>query len=313
MVLLVLVCMVVSFGLAGTEAALLSVSRVRVRHAASEGDRRARRLMPILEERDAMLGAVTVANHVSALTAFLLIAWQLVERFGGVGYVWAFVLGLPIFLVGLEIIPKKLFRRYPFRLLRLVLPLLAVVSIFRPLFRGLARRVSLKDDEASPGVPAESVARNDLMELSGKLSQQGQISPEASKLIGKVLVYRKQTVGEVMVPLRHSVALSPDVPVHVAVELARSHSLESVPVLGEKGDFVGVFEPASCGPHLPQDRMVRQYMRPLEQIREEEPLLLALQRLRKRGRTVALVVNRQGEPSGIVTEEALLRPLLAAD
>jgi CBS domain containing-hemolysin-like protein len=313
MVLLVLVCMVVSFGLAGTEAALLSVSRVRVRHAASEGDRRARRLMPILEERDAMLGAVTVANHVSALTAFLLIAWQLVERFGGVGYVWAFVLGLPIFLVGLEIIPKKLFRRYPFRLLRLVLPLLAVVSIFRPLFRGLARRVSLKDDGASPGVPAESVARNDLMELSGKLSQQGQISPEASKLIGKVLVYRKQTVGEVMVPLRHSVALSPDVPVHVAVELARSHSLESVPVLGEKGDFVGVFEPASCGPHLPQDRMVRQYMRPLEQIREEEPLLLALQRLRKRGRTVALVVNRQGEPSGIVTEEALLRPLLAAD
>jgi CBS domain containing-hemolysin-like protein len=313
MVLLVLVCMVVSFGLAGTEAALLSVSRVRVRHAASEGDRRARRLMPILEERDAMLGAVTVANHVSALTAFLLIAWQLVERFGGVGYVWAFVLGLPIFLVGLEIIPKKLFRRYPFRLLRVVLPLLAVVSIFRPLFRGLARRVLLKDDEASPGVPAESVARNDLMELSGKLSKQGQISPEASKLISKVLVYRKRTVVEVMVPLRHSVALAPDVPVHVAVELARSHSLESVPVLGEKGDFVGVFEPALCGPHLPQDRMVRQYMRPLEQIREEEPLLLALQRLRKRGRTVALVVNRQGEPSGIVTEEALLRPLLAAD
>jgi putative hemolysin len=308
LVLFILLCLLVSFGLAGTEAALLSVSRVRVRHAASEGDQRARLLMPMLNERDAMLGAVTVANHVSALTAFLLIAWRLVERFGGLGYGLAFLFGLPIFLVGLEIIPKKLFRRYPFRMLRVVLPMLQVVAIFRPLFGGLARRVVPLSEDVN--VPAESVARNDLRELSVTLSEQGQISPEASRLISKALDYRKRTVGEVMVPLRHSVALAPDVPVHVAVELARSHGLESVPVLGEKGGFVGVFEPARCGPHLPQDRMVRQYMRPLEQIRENETLLTGLQRLRKRGRSVALVIGSGGEPTGIVTEEALLRPLL---
>lgn len=310
MVLLILICLIVSFGLAGTEAALLSVSRVRVRHAASEGDRRAQRLMPMLDDRDAMLGAVTVANHVCALTAFLLIAWRLVDWFGGLGYILSFLLGLPLFLVGLEIIPKKLFRRYPFRMLRAVLPVLSVVALFRPLFGGLARRVFPQNGGDPAMVPMESVARNDLRELSVTLSVQGQVSPEASRLIGKVLDYRRRTVGEVMVPLRHSVALAPDVPVHVAVELARSHGLESVPVLGEKGDFVGVFEPAMCGPHLPQDRMVRQYMRPLEQIGEGEPLLRALQRLRKRGRTVALVVGSTGEPTGVVTEEALLRPLL---
>jgi Mg2+/Co2+ transporter CorB len=138
--LVVIVCLLVSFVLAGCEAALLAVSRVRVRHAANEGDRRAKRLLPMIENRDAMLGAVTVANHVAALGAFLLMAWKLVGWAGQEGYAVAFLLGLPVFLVGLEILPKKLFRRYPFRMLRRAVPLLRVVGIFRPLFGGLLGR-----------------------------------------------------------------------------------------------------------------------------------------------------------------------------
>ena len=309
--LVVLVCLMASFMLAGCEAALLAVSRVRVRHAANEGDRRARLLLPMIENRDTMLGAVTVANHVAALGAFLLMAWKLVERTGQAGYAAAFLVGLPVFLVGLEILPKKLFRRYPFRMLRRALPLLRVVAVFRPLFGRLLRQGG--GAEAAEGVPEDSAARGDLRELAVSLARQGRISTGAAGLIQRILDYRRLRVREVMVPLKHSVALAPDVPVHVAVELARGHGLEAVPVLGEEGDFIGVFEPALCGPHLPQDRMVRQHMRTLEQLREDEPGLRALQRLRKRGRVVALVVTAAETPCGVLTEEALLRPLLGGE
>jgi CBS domain containing-hemolysin-like protein len=308
MMLAVLVglCLLMSFVLAGCEGALLAVSRVRVRHAASEGDARARRLLPLIEDRDAMLGAVTVANHIASLGAFLVMAWKLVKLYGEAGYAVAFLLGLPVFLVGLEVLPKKLFRRYPFRMLRGVVPLLQAVGFFRPLFGGLLRQEEVGDRE----VPVESAARDDLRTLSALLTRQGQISAGSEGLIGNVLDYRRMRVRDLMVPLRHSVALAPEVPVHVAVELARTNGLEAVPVLGDNGSFIGVFEPALCGPHLPQDRMVRQHMRTLEQVREDEMALRALQRLRKRGRTVALVVTEGEVPCGVVTEEALLRPLL---
>jgi hypothetical protein len=66
------------------------------------------------------------------------------------------------------------------------------------------------------------------------LSEQVQISPEASRLISKALDYRKRTVGEVMVPLRHSVALAPDVPVHVAVADTGTNAIMSAyKLLGE--------------------------------------------------------------------------------
>ena len=53
--LVVIVCLLVSFVLAGCEAALLAVSRVRVRHAANEGDRRAKRLLPMIEEQKSLV------------------------------------------------------------------------------------------------------------------------------------------------------------------------------------------------------------------------------------------------------------------
>ena len=307
--LLVLVCLLTSFVLGGCEAALLAVSRVRVRHAAAEGDRRAVALLPMLHERDAMLGAVTVANHVTSLTAFLVLAWKLVAWQGPAGYAVAFLLGLPVFLIGLEIVPKKLFRRYPFRMLKRSLWLLRLVALVAPVFGGLFLR---RQAQSGGEVPEDSAARDDLKALCGVLCQNNQISASAAAMIRRVLDYRRLRVSELMVPLRQSMALAQDMPVRVAVELARNQQVESVPVLGEGGHFVGVFEPALCGPRVPGDRMVRQYMRPLEQIREEEPALRALQRLRKRGRTVALVLREDGTPAGVLTEQALLQPLLAA-
>lgn len=306
--LLLLAGMVLSFVLAGCEAALLAVSQVRVRHAANEGDARAGRLLPLVEDRDALLGAVTVANHVAALAAFLVMAVKLVECCGAWGYAASFALGLPVFLIGLEILPKKLFRRYPFRMLRWSLPVLQVAGLFRPVFRGLLRRVPVLESGAM--VPTDSVAREDLRAMAKLLAHREQISSAACAMIGRVLDYRKLCARDVMVPLRHSVALAPEVPVHVAVELARGHGLEAVPVLGEHGGFIGVFEPGQIGPRVPEDRLVRQHMRSLEQAREDEPALRVLQRLRKRGRTVALVTDAGGAAAGMVTEQALLKPLL---
>ena len=94
-IILLLISLALSFALSGLESAVLAVSRVRVRHAASAGDRRAARLLPLVEDRDALLGAITVANHVTNLAAFLIIAWKLARVSGAWGYLVAFAVALP--------------------------------------------------------------------------------------------------------------------------------------------------------------------------------------------------------------------------
>lgn len=303
---LLLVCLLLSFALSGLESAIVAVSRVRVRHAAREGDRRAARLLPLIEDRDALLGAITVTNHLMNLAAFLIIAWKLVGVSGAWGYLTAFLVALPIFLICLEVLPKKLFRRYPFRVIRALSPLVLAIGWFRPLFRLMARGPS----GDMMAVPDQSAGRDDLRQQAKMLEDQHQLSAGATRLIHQVLDYRQLRAQDIMRPLAKSVALSPDLPLNNALILARDHGSSILPVIGDKGGFVGVIDLGALAKNLPQDRLVRQHMRTLDTLHDHDSALQSLQRMRKRGRSLCLVLDDKELPSGILYEEDLLRQLM---
>lgn len=305
--LLFLLCLALSFALSGLESAVLTVSRVRMRHAAGSGDARAARLLPLVEDRDALLGAITVSNHITNLAAFLILAWRFLPFNGPWGPLPAFLLSLPLFLLGLEVLPKKLFRRYPFRCIRALAPLVLLAGLARPLFRALASGAS-----PAPDVPDQSSGREDLRRQARQLSQAGQLTPGAARLICSILDYRQRRARSFMQPLNRSIALGSEQPLHSALIYARQHDLSTLPVMNEKGVFTGVLDLSHLPPHPPGDRLVRQHMRTLETVRADEPALAVLQHLRKRGQTLALVLDENREPAGLIREENLLHHLLQA-
>ncbi len=306
-ILLLLIGLVLSFLLSGMESAVLSVSRVRVRHAANEGDGRAARLLPLLNEREALLGAVTVANHIANVSAFGLIIWRLVQALGPWGYAVGFLLALPVFIVGLEVLPKTLFRRYPYRALRRLLPLLFFIASFRSLFKAL-RRLPAPPPPLSTDDPASE--RQDLRNLFTSLSAQGLVPASAARLMVRVLEYRRRTTASVMVPLNKIVAVNPDMPATTALQVARQHGFIALPVLGESGKFNGIILSTALPAVLPADHMVRQYMRPVDEVDGGTLALAVLQRLRRRNRSLALVMDGSRKAIGLVTEEDLIAPLL---
>jgi CBS domain containing-hemolysin-like protein len=308
---LVIFCLLLSFVLSGCESAVLAVTRVRVRHAAFErNDAVAKRLLPLIEERDATLASVTLVNHITNLAAFLIVTWRLVQWLGNQGYAVAFFLALPIFLVGLEVVPKKLFRRFPFRMLRHLTPLLVVVGWLRPVFRGLIRRTESLEGEV--GKTAQlSQGRADLVDLANVLAERGQMETSAAQLIKRILSYRRLTAQDLMLPLNRSYALSPEMTTSAALILSRERACDWLPVMGPDGKIIGVFEAPFCPPNLPQDRLVRQHMRALDTVASGDKALHVLQRMRRRGRMVAIVSDAAHEAIGLVTEDDLLRPLFS--
>lgn len=307
--LLLLLCLALSFILSGLESAVVAVSRVRVRHAASEGDHRARRLLPLLEDRDALLGCITVANHLTNLTAFVLLALPLMHGASFWEYMLAFVMALPVCLIGLEVMPKKIFRSYPFRSLRSASPLLHLVGVARPLFHAFAKETPSAENEA-PSEARQARGREDLKALAQELAQHHQLSPTATHLIERVLDYKKLRTADVMQPLTRSVALAAELPLTTALILAREQNITLLPVLGDSGNFIGVLDTAELPAVLPPDRLVRQHMRTLDTVPAALSVLHALQRMRKQGRRLAIVVDERQLPLGVITEERLLEPLM---
>lgn len=308
--LLLILCLALSFMLSGLESAVLAVSRVRVRHAASEGDRRARRLLPLLEDRDALIGCITVANHMTNLAACAIMALPLLRSTSVWNYALAFAIALPVFLIGLEVMPKKLFRRYPFRSLRSVSPLVHLVGLARPLFHAFAARSSSTEGADAPSEARQTRGRDDLKALANELASQQQLSPIATHLIERVLDYKKLRAADVMQPLARSIALSAEMPVSTAIIIAREQGSSLLPVLGENGRFIGVLDTTALPAGVPADRLVRQHMRNLDTFPASLPALHALQRMRKQGRRLAIIVDERHSPLGLVTEERLLEPLM---
>ena len=306
--LLLIIALALSFLLSGMESAVLSVSRVRVRHAADE-DPRAAQLLPLLNDREGLLGSVTVANHVVNVTAFGIIIWQLVKEMGNLGYLVGFVLALPVFIIGLEVLPKTLFRRYPFRALRRLLPLLRIAALFRRPFKAAMNSLpaALHDEAPENG----GTSRDDLKRLLTTMAEEKLLAEPAAHLMQRVLGFRRHTAASVMVPLAQVVAVGPDTPASIAMQVACQNGFSALPVLGEQGGYIGVFYAVNLPAHVPADRLVRQHMRPLEEVDGSHSALNVLQRLRRRGTSLALVKDSQQLPAGLVTEEDLIKPLLA--
>lgn len=314
--LLILFCVVVSFLLSGLESAVVAVSRVRVRHAASGGDARAASLLPLLEDRESLLGCITVSNHIINLTGFLLVALPLVRHATVFQVAVTFVLALPIFLIGLEVMPKKLFRRFPYRSIRKIAPLLHFVGLARPLFRAFTRH----DPPANPGtdeaMPAPlpdalpSTSRGDLQELARGLAAEQQLSAPAARLINRILDFKQCTTGQIMQPLNRSIALAAELPISTALIIAREQQTRILPVLGADGTFIGVLDSAALPAALPPDRLVRHHMRTIDSVHAADPALRTLQRLRKQGRRLAVVLDTQDRPLGLISEDHLLSPLM---
>jgi len=293
--------------LAGIEAALLAVSRVRARHAADEGDRRAGVLVRLLEQRGDLLQCAVAANHAMAVTAFALLAAALRPWLGEWDLTAAVILALPVFLVGLELLPKALFRRYPFRILRRLTLLLRVLGMAAAPWRG-ARRMLLRSAAARQGQTTGGVAA-----LADNIASL-RILPETSvALLHGFATFGASSAGDLMTPLSSISALPADLPLGAALPVVEENAFRHHPVLDERGAVIGYFDAARLSRHVSADRLIRLFTQPLIRVRAADPALRWLQVLRKSGAPVALVLDGGEKAAGVLYLDALLDALLVTE
>src|SRR4029077_7104725 len=113
----ILCCWTVSFVFAGIEAGLLSINPVRLRHHVKQNKPAAVRLNRLLKRPERLLVTVLLVTNLADILALLLLTRQLIRAFCSHCFLAAAIIALPIYLFVLAVLPKSLFRRFPFRAL----------------------------------------------------------------------------------------------------------------------------------------------------------------------------------------------------
>ena len=308
----VAVCLVVSFIFSGIEAGLLSMNRVRLRHRVKLRDRAAIKLDTLLAQPERMLVTVLMVTNLMNIFAITLATQKLVGWLGLRGYAAALLLALPVYLLGLEVLPKTLFRRFPYRALAALAGPLRIADALLTPVHWVGKALATAFFGHRPANQQKLfVAREDFKYLTIEGERTGMLTKVERQMIHNVIDFRSITAKQVMTPLDRVQTIAARAPIEELLARSQSTRLERFPTRAPDGEIAGlvnVFELALDGR---QRGTVESFQRRLVKVNANEPASSALRKLRAARATVALVIGSEGEALGIVTWEDLIQRLVS--
>jgi putative hemolysin len=311
--LIILGCWAISFLFNGIEAGLMSIDPVRLRHHVKLGRPEAVRLDRLLQTPERLLVTVLLVTNFVDIVGLLLLARYFVLRFGNAGFFLSIVIALPIYLFVLGVLPKSLFRWFPFRALArlsrfleittaLLSPLLAIGAAFGHLvLPSPAKRRHL------------FAGRDELKQITAESEREGSLTSTERVMIHNVVDFQNVTARDVMKTLSKIESLKTDSTVDDALNLNRSTGFDRLPVIDKTGDAVGlvnVFDILLDKEEKPKS--LAHYLRRMVTIQESEPASRAIQRLRAARLGLAAVVDQKRSLIGFVSSEDLIARLVQA-
>jgi putative hemolysin len=314
-VVLLVVSLITAAFAAAAETSLTSVSRLRIRALAEEGDRRARRVVALHAQPNRYLSTILTLNTAAvtvATTAATLIAFS-----QGAHVPEALITGLltAFLLVFCEIAPKSLALRFNERIaLALAAPVSVLTVILRPVVAVLTAVATLLVRTAARGsVPGPFVTEEELRMLVVMGEQQGVVEQEERQMMMGVLEMTDKAVREIMVPRVDVVAVEAEKTVAEVIEIIMEHGHSRIPVYEETMDnVVGVVYAKDLLRHQDKDRgvPVKTLAREAYFTPESKKVGELLHDMQVRKVHIAIVVDEYGGTAGIVTMEDLFEEIV---
>ncbi len=304
-------CLLVSFLFSGIEAGILSVNRVRLRHKVKLKDDPAKVLQKLLADPERVLITVLLVTNSMQILALSLGVQAATALMGSVGYWVVLGVALPVWVFGLELLPKSLFRRFPYRSLAFFSRLLLWVDVcLRPLQGLVMGVIRLLFWNRPPKRMKLFGGREDFKVLTSELERSGDIGREERMLIHAVLDFRQLTAMDVLVPLDVAGAVRGDLPLEAARVLARSLGVDRLPVLDDSGRVSGLLDLHELSLGGEWYGSVEVFQRRIVRVDANEPAHAVMRKLRAARMPMAVVRQAGGASAGVVLWDDLVRLLL---
>lgn len=303
----------------GTEVAMLSVNRYRLRHRAQEGHATARLLEKLLQKPDEWLGANLVI--LAAASSFASsIATILAQRTGRSYAVPAAVVVLTVvMIVFCELAPKIYAAARPDPVA------LSAAGIYRVLVLVARPLIWLTNKMAYGllvlfGVGRSSRASNALSteELRAAVAEAGPLIPARHRqMLLSILDLGQITVNDIMIPRQEISGIDIRENWDDILDQLRQTPHTRLPVYdGELENLVGIMHMKRVAQELARGTLTRERLIEIARGREpyfvpeETPLNVQLSQFQRNRRRLAFVVNEYGDIEGLVTLEDILEEIV---
>jgi len=312
--ILIVCCIVGSAFFSGAETAIISASRIKIRHLARQGNKNAIKLQGFLEKPEPVLAVALVGTNIFVVLSSILAAAFAISLLSGqenLGMALSTAVMTPVMLIFGETLPKTLFYEHANWIALRIVP---IMTFFQVVFHPLAWVCSLParaifllaatgNHKKNPFVTREELK---LLIMDG----QGDLNVDEQRMIDHLFRFSETVARSIMVPLDR--VIGTDVRGTVADAALRIRESGHSRILLYDGELerivghVAVQDVVGVKGDLPLSGL----RRPVIFVPENKGISELLLHLNQVGHHMALVVNRHRRVSGLVTLEDIVEEIV---
>lgn len=314
LILLIFLILASSF-FSSSETALMSLSKLKIRHMVSENKKGAKRIEKLSENPSKLLGTILVGNNIANIASSSIATALILDKFGPKYLPLATIAMTIIVLIFGEITPKTLASQHSEKISILVAPIIAFLTIvFKPIVfitTHIANMLILvlggRIGESKP-----IITEDELKTIVDVSEEEGIIQISEKEIIKNVFDFGDLYVKDIMVQRIDIVGLSIDASYEDVVNLIRSEQLSRLPIYKDSiDDIVGILniKDILISDYKSGDSL-KSYIREPIYTYEYKKSIDLFKDMNKNRHHMVVVLDEYGGTAGIITIEDILEEIV---
>lgn len=306
------VLMVLSAYFSATETAFTSLSRIKIKNMADDGDRKAARVLKLTEHFDKVLSTILIGNNIVNIANTAVATVFFVALYGSYGpTVATIVMTITVLIFG-EISPKNLAKESPESFAMFSAPILSVLMkllspvnwIFSQWKKLLFMIFKRKSDR--------SITEDELITLVEEAETEGSLESDQSELIQNAIEFDALQAEDVLTPRVEIEAIDIEMTEDQIAEIFLKTGFSRLPVYeGDLDNILGVLNQKDFHNYVyRKEKTVSDFIKPVVFVAESMNAAILLKRMQKEKCQIAIVVDEYGGTTGLVAMEDILEELV---
>ena len=299
-----------------SETALMSLSKIRLRHMVESGVPGAELVEKLTEDPNRLLGTILIGNNVVNIGASAMATVLATNIFGNGGVGIATGIMTILVLIFGEITPKSIAKQKSEAVaLKVARPIEFLVIIFKPLVY-IFTAISSMFIRILGGDPSEAksfITHEELKTMVGVSEQEGVLENDEKEMIFNVFEFADLQVKDVMVQRVDIVSVDKEASYDEVMDVIKNERFSRIPVYNQTIDnIIGVLNIKDLATieNLRADFNVSKYIREPFYTFEFKKIVELFKEMKKTRNHIAVVLDEYGGTVGLVTIEDLVEEIV---
>lgn len=313
-VLIIVICIVLSMYFSATETAFNSISRIRLRNKAKDGNKKAALVLKLSEHYDEMLSAILIGNNIVniACSSIATLLFVRLLHDNDLGATVSTVVMTVILLIFGEISPKTIAKESPEKIAMVSAPFLnLLIHVLKPFtfvfkqWQNLLSKIFKSSEESG-------ITEQELLTIVDEAEQGGGIDKDESELIRSAIEFNELEVRDIFTPRIDIEALPANSSKEDVARMFSESGYSRLPVYEKSIDNItGILYYKDFYHTAFQSKTeISEIVKPVIFVPKSKKISDLRKELQEQQQHIAVVMDEFGCTAGLVTLEDILEELV---